>query len=99
MKRFALLISATAVLVGLLAAAPSAFGIKAGFNVATKRLEASYKIALFERRVSEDGCYPPPPKLAQAIPQAPHPRGGGAPQTQRAGDRQHGYLLPAGPTF
>ena len=67
MKRFALTISLIAVAAGLLVTAPSAFAIKAGFNLATKRLEAAYKVALFERRFSDDGCYPAPPQLAKAI--------------------------------
>ena len=48
MRRIALLAIAISLLAGL-AAAPSAFGIKAGFNLATERLEAAYKVALFER--------------------------------------------------
>jgi hypothetical protein len=96
MKRFALLTSTIAVLAGLLAAAPSAFGIKAGFNVATKRLEASYKIALFERRFSEDGCYPAPPKLAAAIHEATHRKVGVAPNTKRLANVNQVYVLRQG---
>ena len=60
MKRIAILSILAAVLAGL-AAAPSASGIKSGgFSLPTKRLESAYKIALFERRFSDDGCYPPP---------------------------------------
>jgi hypothetical protein len=96
MKRFALLISTIAVLAGLLVAAPAAFGIKAGFNVATKRLEASYKIALFERRFSEDGCYPAPPKLAAAIQEATHRKVGVAPNTKRLANVNQVYVLRQG---
>jgi hypothetical protein len=39
----------------------------AGHNKPTKRLEAAYKIALYLRSVSPDGCYPPPKQLAKAI--------------------------------
>jgi hypothetical protein len=67
MRRTALLLSLTSVLAGMLLITSSAFSAKAGFNIATKRLEAAYKIALFERRFSKDGCYPPPRALAKAI--------------------------------
>src|SRR3954468_1221508 len=96
MKRFALTISLTAVLAGLLVAAPSAFGITAGFNIATKRLEASYKIALFERRFSEDGCYPAPPKLAQAIHESTNRKVGVAPNTKRLAHSNQVYVLRQG---
>jgi hypothetical protein len=96
MKRFALLISTIAVLAGLLAAAPSAFGITAGFNVATKRLEASYKIALFERRFNPEGCYPAPPELAQAIHQSTHRKVGVAPNTKSLRTLNQVYVLRQG---
>ena len=66
MRRIALLAVAISLLAGL-AAAPSAFGIKAGFNLATERLEAAYKVALFERRFAPQGCYPAPADLAKDI--------------------------------
>jgi hypothetical protein len=97
MKRTALL----AILIGLLAGlviAPSAFAIKAGFNVATKRLEAAYKIALFERRFSTDGCYPAPPQLAQAIHQSTHRKVGVAPNTKRLANLNEVYVLKQGTT-
>jgi hypothetical protein len=97
MKRFALLISLIALLAGLLAvAAPSAFGIKAGFNIATKRLEASYKIALFERRFSPDGCYPAPAKLAQAIHESTKRKVGVAPNTKHLANTNQVYVLRQG---
>jgi hypothetical protein len=96
MKRFALLISLIAVLVSLLAATPNAFGIKAGFNIATQRLEAGYKIALFERRFSPDGCYPAPPKLAQAIHQSTHRKVGVAPNTKHLANVNQVYVLRQG---
>jgi hypothetical protein len=67
MRRFAITVSLIAIAAALLVTASNAFAIKAGFNLATKRLEASYKVALFERRFSDDGCYPPPKQLAKAI--------------------------------
>src|SRR6266508_3506982 len=82
MKRTVLLISLIALLAGLVAV-PSALGIKAGFNVATKRLEAAYKIALFERRFNAEGCYPAPPELARAIHESSHRKVGVAPNTKR----------------
>jgi hypothetical protein len=52
-----------------LLAAPSAPAIVggAGHNKPTKQLEGAYKIALYLRSVSSDGCYPPPKQLAKAI--------------------------------
>jgi hypothetical protein len=96
MKRFAILVSTTAVLAGLLAAAPSAFGITAGFNLATKRLEASYKIALFERRFSDDGCYPAPPKLAEAIHESTNRKVGVAANTKHLASANQVYVLRQG---
>ncbi|MDX6606672.1 MAG: hypothetical protein QOD14_1212 [Solirubrobacterales bacterium] len=95
MKRIALLISLIAVLAGLVAV-PSALGIKAGFNLATQRLEAAYKIALFERRFSEDGCYPAPPQLAQAIHQSSHRKVGVAPNTRSLAHVNQVYVLKQG---
>src|SRR4051794_34221698 len=96
MKRIGLLITLTAVVAGLMVAAPSAFGITAGFNIATKRLEASYKIALFERRFSEDGCYPAPPKLAQAIHASTHRKVGVAANTKSLRNVNQVYVLRQG---
>jgi hypothetical protein len=39
----------------------------AGHNPATKKLEDAFKIALYVRSVSTDGCYPPAPRLAKLI--------------------------------
>jgi hypothetical protein len=41
----------------------------AGHNPATKKLEDAFKVALYVRSVSTDGCYPPAPQLAKAIAQ------------------------------
>jgi hypothetical protein len=56
------------VLVALLAfsASASARG-GAGHNSATKKLEDAFKVALYVRSVSDDGCYPPAPQLAKAV--------------------------------
>ncbi|MGA8217715.1 MAG: hypothetical protein WB771_04055 [Solirubrobacterales bacterium] len=96
MRRTALLITLIAVLAGFLAAAPSAFGIKAGFNVATKRLEAGYKVALFERRFSPNGCYPAPPRLARAIHRSSHRKVGVARNTKRLRHVNRVYVLRQG---
>src|SRR3954463_10877749 len=96
MKRIGHLTTLIAVLGGLLVVAPSAFGITAGFNIATKRLEASYKIALFERRFSDDGCYPAPPKLAQAIHQSTHRKVGVAANTKSLAHVNQVYVLRQG---
>jgi hypothetical protein len=95
MKRIALLTSLIAML-ACLVAVPSAFGIKAGFNVATQRLEAAYKVALFERRFSPNGCYPAPPQLAQAIHQSSHRKVGVAPNTKSLGIVNQVYVLRQG---
>jgi hypothetical protein len=97
MKRIVLLTSLIAMLAGLLAA-PSAFAIKAGFNIATERLEAAYKIALFERRFSEDGCYPAPPQLARAIHESTHRKVGVAPNTKHLAHTNQVYVLKQGTT-
>ena len=58
------------VLLGLLAfsaSAPARGG--AGHNTPTKKLEDAFKVALYVRSVSTDGCYPPAPQLAKAISQ------------------------------
>ena len=96
MKRMALVTSLIAVAAALLVAAPSAFGIKAGFNLATKRLEASYKIALFERRFNPEGCYPAPPKLAHAIQVSTHRKVGVAPNTKALRNLNQVYVLRQG---
>ena len=54
------------VLLAAPAGAPAIVG-GAGHNKPTKKLEAAYKIALYLRSVSTDGCYPPPKKLARTI--------------------------------
>jgi hypothetical protein len=56
-------------LIALLAAPASApaIGGGAGHNKPTKKLEAAFKIALYLRSVSADGCYPPPARLAKTI--------------------------------
>jgi hypothetical protein len=56
------------VLVGVLAFSPGAQARGgAGHNSPTKKLEDAFKIALYVRSVSKDGCYPPAPQLAKGI--------------------------------
>jgi hypothetical protein len=56
------------ILVALLAGTGSAQARGgAGHNPATKKLEDAFKIALYVRSVSTDGCYPPAPRLATLI--------------------------------
>lgn len=95
MKRLAFSISLISVLAALVLV-PSAFGIKAGFNVATKRLEAAYKIALFERRFNPKGCYPPPKRLARALHKSTHRKVGVAPNTRHLGNLNQVYVLKQG---
>jgi hypothetical protein len=54
-----------ALLLALPASAPARGG--AGHNSPTKKLEDAFKVALYVRSVSTDGCYPPAPRLAKAI--------------------------------
>jgi hypothetical protein len=62
------LILPVALLVAALAWAPGASARGgAGHNSATKKLENAFKIALYVRSVSKDGCYPPAPRLARKI--------------------------------
>jgi hypothetical protein len=59
---------AVAVLVAALACSPSAPARGgAGHNDPTKKLEDAFKIALYVRSVSTDGCYPPAKPLATKI--------------------------------
>ncbi|HMA27029.1 MAG: hypothetical protein ACM33U_04065 [Solirubrobacterales bacterium] len=95
MKRLAFLISLISVLAALVLV-PSAFGIKAGFNIATKRLEGAYKIALFERRFNPKGCYPAPKKLARAIHRSTHRKVGVAPNSKHLGNLNQVYVLKQG---
>jgi hypothetical protein len=57
-----------AILIALLACSGTA-GARggAGHNSATKKLEDAFKIALYVRSVSTDGCYPPAKQLAKKI--------------------------------
>jgi hypothetical protein len=61
----ALLIALLIVLLGCSGSAMARGG--AGHNPATKKLEDAFKIALYVRSVSKDGCYPPAKQLAKAI--------------------------------
>ena len=97
MRRIALLTIAISLLAGL-AAAPSAFGIKAGFNLATERLEAAYKVALFERRFDSQGCYPAPAELAKDIQASSKRKVGVARNTRRLGNVNQVYVLKQGTT-
>jgi hypothetical protein len=57
-----------AALLGALIVAPGALARGgAGHNPATKKLEDAFKIALYVRSVSKDGCYPPAKQLAKKI--------------------------------
>jgi hypothetical protein len=66
MRRLPLLIAVLLIVaLAVPASAPARGG--AGHNPATKRLENAFKIALYFRSVSKDGCYPPAPRLARQI--------------------------------
>jgi hypothetical protein len=62
------LVPAVAVLALALACSPAALARGgAGHNDPTKKLEDAFKIALYVRSVSTDGCYPPARQLATKI--------------------------------
>jgi hypothetical protein len=62
-----------AVLSGLIASASGALARTggAGHNPATTKLENAFKIALYFRSISQDGCYPPAQRLARQITKDP----------------------------
>jgi hypothetical protein len=64
MKRTGLL---ALILMGALVVPTNALGAGAGHNAPTKKLEASFTIALNYRIKSKNGCYPPARKLPAAI--------------------------------
>jgi hypothetical protein len=67
-RRLLRLILPAAVLVAVLASAPGALARGgAGHNDPTKKLEDAFKVALYVRSVSTDGCYPPASQLARRI--------------------------------
>jgi hypothetical protein len=66
-KRTLPLLAIALIVVLALPASSAAIVGGAGHNKPTKKLEAAYKIALYLRSVSADGCYPPPKRLAKAI--------------------------------
>lgn len=70
MRRAAILISLTAVLVPGLALSTNAVAKGPGFSLPTKRLEGAYKFALQDRRFDPAGCYAPPKELAGILTKA-----------------------------
>jgi hypothetical protein len=96
MRRTALVLSLASLLAaGLLVTSASAFK-SGGFSLPTNRLESAYKIALFERRFSDDGCYPPPNQLAKAIHEKTDRQVGVAPNTKHLKHRNQVYVLRQG---
>ena len=67
------LVLAVAVLAAVLVCSPAAHARSggAGHNPATTKLENAFKIALYFRSVSKDGCYPPAKRLARKISKDP----------------------------
>jgi hypothetical protein len=96
MRRAVFSITLVFALAVALAISASALGIKAGFNLATKRLEAAYKIALFERRFNPEGCYPAPKQLARAIHDSTHRKVGVARNTKHLRHPVQVYVLKQG---
>jgi hypothetical protein len=68
-KRALLPVAILIALIGLLAGTGFAKRGGAGHNPPTRKLEAAFKYALYERSVSLNGCYPAPSKLAKLIAQ------------------------------
>src|SRR5690348_14861849 len=95
MRRAILLTTLTAVLVTGLVTSASAIK-SGGFSLPTKRLESAYKIALFERRFSDDGCYPPPSELSKAVHKATGHKVGVARNTGHLGHLNQVYVLTQG---
>jgi hypothetical protein len=64
------------VLAGVLACSPAAHAGRTGpgHNPATTKLENAFKIALYFRSISKDGCYPPAQRLARKITKDPRGR-------------------------
>jgi hypothetical protein len=77
------LVAVLAVLAGALACSPGALarGGGAGHNPATTKLENAFKVALYFRSVSKDGCYPPAQRLARKITKDPRGRSVGVAST------------------
>jgi len=86
----------TALLAGLLLVSSSAFGAKAGFNIATKRLEGAYKFALQDRRFDPNGCYPAPNTLAKSLTKDTGHKVGVAQNTSHLGHLNQVYVLKQG---
>jgi hypothetical protein len=95
MRRTVFALSLIALLTAGLVTSASAFK-SGGFSLPTKRLESAYKIALFERRFSDDGCYPPPPQLARAIHDKTNRKVGVAPNTKHLAHLNQVYVLRQG---
>jgi hypothetical protein len=96
MRRLAFPLSLIALLAGLLVLSSSAFGIKAGFNLPTKRLEGAYKFALQARRFAPDGCYPSPSPLAKLLQQKTGHKVGVAQNTNGLGHLNQVYVVRSG---
>ena len=95
MRRAVLLITLVALLTTGLVASASAIK-SGGFSLPTKRLESAYKIALFERRFSDDGCYPQPKALAKAVRKATGHKVGVTRSTGHLGHLNQVYVLTQG---
>jgi hypothetical protein len=95
MRRAVLLITLVSLLTTGLVASASAIK-SGGFSLPTKRLESAYKIALFERRFSDDGCYPQPKALAKAVRKATGHKVGVTRSTRHLGHLNQVYVLTQG---
>ena len=56
-----------AILGAFLVCVASAFAVKAGYNGPTRKIEAAFKIAQYERAGDPDGCYPAPARLVAIL--------------------------------
>ncbi len=68
----------------------------AGHNPPTKKLEAAFKVALYWRSVSEDGCYPAPNRIAKLIANETPQRTGLARSPESVGRRGIVFVITKG---
>jgi hypothetical protein len=95
------LILVAALLACALACAPATQAARGGpgHNPATTKLENAFKIALYFRSISNNGCYPPAPQLARKITKDPRGRRVGVARTAASLPRTNAvFVLRRGTT-
>jgi hypothetical protein len=89
------------VLLLALALAATALGIRsggAGHNPPTRKLEGAFKVALYERSVSQEGCYPEPARLAKILSQKGFKGAGVVQKPESVGRRNVVFVVKQGNT-